>query len=31
MSPIKVGNCLPMGNIPMGSVIHCIELKSGKG
>ncbi|MCS5574328.1 MAG: 50S ribosomal protein L2, partial [Pseudomonadales bacterium] len=31
MSPIKVGNCLPMGNIPMGNVIHCIELKSGKG
>ena len=31
MSPIKVGNCLPMRNIPMGSVIHCIELKTGKG
>ncbi|MEK9868481.1 MAG: 50S ribosomal protein L2, partial [Gammaproteobacteria bacterium] len=31
MSPIKVGNCLPMRNIPMGSVIHCIELKAGKG
>jgi large subunit ribosomal protein L2 len=31
MSPIKVGNSLPMRNIPMGSVIHCIELKAGKG
>ena len=29
--PIKVGNALPMRNIPMGSVIHCIELKIGKG
>jgi len=24
---IKVGNCLPIRNIPVGSVIHCIELK----
>ena len=31
MSPIKAGNCLPMRNIPMGSVVHCVELKSGKG
>ena len=30
-APIKVGNCLPMRNIPVGSVIHCIELKLGKG
>jgi len=29
--PVKVGNTLPMRNIPMGSVIHCIELKIGKG
>ena len=29
--PIKIGNTLPMRNIPMGSVIHCIELKIGKG
>ena len=28
---IKVGNCLPISNIPIGSVIHCIELKPGKG
>ncbi|MBA57951.1 MAG: 50S ribosomal protein L2 [Gammaproteobacteria bacterium] len=31
MVPIRVGNTLPMRNIPMGSVIHCIELKVGKG
>jgi len=29
--PIRDGNTLPMRNIPMGSVIHCIELKAGKG
>lgn len=28
---IKVGNALPLKNIPMGSVIHNIELKPGKG
>jgi large subunit ribosomal protein L2 len=28
---IKVGNTLPLRNIPLGSVIHCIELKPGKG
>ena len=25
-SPIRVGNCMPLRNIPMGSVIHCVEL-----
>lgn len=30
-APIKVGSCLPLRNIPIGSVIHCIELKPGKG
>ncbi|MCB1705136.1 MAG: 50S ribosomal protein L2 [Halioglobus sp.] len=30
-APIKAGNCLPLRNIPVGSVIHCIELKPGKG
>jgi len=30
-APIKVGNSLPMRNIPVGTVIHCIELKPGKG
>ena len=28
---IKVGNNLPLQNIPVGTVIHCIELKPGKG
>ncbi len=30
-SPIKAGNCLPLRNIPVGSTVHCIELKPGKG
>ncbi len=30
-APIKVGSTLPMRNMPVGSVIHCIELKPGKG
>ena len=30
-APIKTGNCLPLRNIPVGSVIHAIELKPGKG
>lgn len=28
---IKIGNCLPLKNIPTGTVIHNIELKPGKG
>lgn len=30
-SPIRAGNCLPIRNIPVGSTIHCIELRPGKG
>ena len=30
-APIKVGNALPLRNIPVGSTIHCIEMKPGKG
>ncbi|MDZ7752132.1 MAG: 50S ribosomal protein L2 [Gammaproteobacteria bacterium] len=30
-APIKAGNCLPLRNIPVGSVVHCVELKPGKG
>ena len=30
-APIKVGNTLPIRNIPVGSTIHCIELMPGKG
>lgn len=28
---IKAGNTLPIRNIPLGSTIHCVELKPGKG
>ena len=28
---IKVGNCMLMGNIPLGTIIHNIEMKIGKG
>ncbi|MCP5358913.1 MAG: 50S ribosomal protein L2 [Pseudomonadales bacterium] len=30
-APIKTGNTLPLRNIPLGSTVHCIELKPGKG
>ena len=30
-SPIKVGNTLPLRSIPVGTVVHCVELKPGKG
>jgi large subunit ribosomal protein L2 len=30
-APIKVGNTLPLRNIPVGSTVHCIELLPGKG
>ncbi len=28
---IKVGNCLPLRNVPLGSTVHCCEMKPGKG
>ena len=28
---IKVGNALPLANIPVGTIIHNVELKPGKG
>lgn len=30
-APIRDGNCLPLRNIPIGTLVHCIELKPGKG
>lgn len=30
-SDIKVGNCLPFTNIPLGTIVHNVELKIGKG
>ena len=28
---IKIGNALPLANIPVGTIVHCIELSPGKG
>lgn len=30
-APISSGNCLPLKNIPLGTTIHCVELKPGRG
>lgn len=30
-APVRSGNTLPLRSIPMGSVIHCVEMKPGKG
>lgn len=30
-APIKPGNCMPLRHIQMGSTVHCVELKPGKG
>ncbi|MEN8213667.1 MAG: 50S ribosomal protein L2 [Pseudomonadota bacterium] len=30
-APISAGNCMPLRNMPLGSVVHCIEMKPGKG
>jgi large subunit ribosomal protein L2 len=30
-APIRTGNSLPLRNVPVGSLIHCVELKPGKG
>ena len=29
--PITPGNCLPLKNIPVGTVVCCVEMKPGKG
>jgi len=29
--PVKAGNCMPLRNMPLGSTVHCVELKPGKG
>lgn len=28
---IKPGNAMPLKNIPIGTVVHCVEMKPGKG
>jgi large subunit ribosomal protein L2 len=30
-APIKVGNSLPLRSIPVGSTVHCVEMKPGRG
>jgi large subunit ribosomal protein L2 len=30
-APIKIGNALPLENIPVGTVIHAVEMLPGKG
>lgn len=30
-APIKTGNTLPLRSMPVGSTVHCVELKPGKG
>jgi large subunit ribosomal protein L2 len=30
-TPVKVGNCMPLRNIPVGAQLHCVELTPGKG
>ncbi len=30
-APIKVGNTLPLRNIPVGTTVHCVEMLPGKG
>ena len=30
-APIRAGNAMQLRNVPLGSVVHCVELKAGKG
>ena len=30
-APIQSGNCLPLRNIPVGTMVHCVEMKPSKG
>jgi large subunit ribosomal protein L2 len=30
-APIKSGNTLPLRNIPVGTIVHCVEMLPGKG
>ena len=30
-APIRSGNAMALRNVPVGSVVHCVELKPGKG
>jgi large subunit ribosomal protein L2 len=28
---VKPGNCMPLGNMPVGTIVHNVEMKQGKG
>ena len=30
-APIRIGNTLPLRNIPVGTTVHCVEMQPGKG
>ena len=30
-SPIRPGNALPLASIPVGTTVHCVEMRPGKG
>ena len=30
-APIRAGNAMQLRNVPLGSVVHCVELKAGRG
>jgi len=30
-APIRVGNALPLRNVPVGTTVHCVEMQPGKG
>ena len=30
-APIKPGNTLPLRNVPVGTMVHCVEMQPGKG
>lgn len=30
-APIKTGNCLPLTAMPLGTTVHCVEMRVGKG
>ena len=30
-APFNTGNAMPLRNIPVGTIVHCVELKPGKG
>ncbi len=29
--PVRVGNCMPLESIPLGTTVHCVELQPGRG